>query len=359
MKILIIALSGIGDALMFTPALKLISEAAPDSEIDVLVMLKGAKDIFERNKNINRVIYFNFLEEGAFKSLKFVASLRKKYDASINVYPSNRKEYNIISFLIGAKKRAGVEYLRKNPQNLGFLNNIRFTEEDTLHNVQTNIVLAEKLLDVEFDEEPDLNFPLTEDDKSYAASYLTNLRIQEGDLTIGFHPGSATLKNHILRRWEPDKFAELAKRLINEYNAKILIFGGPEENELKNFINNKINSGLTQNQIVNSNIVNTENLAQSAAVMKSCKLFISNDSSLMHVASAMKLNVIAIIGPTNPAYIYPWNTKHKIVSLGLDCSPCFIYSPRPLICFRDDIKFKCIKELTVDMVYQAATKFIN
>lgn len=358
MKILIITLSGIGDALMFTPALKLLSEAVPDSEIDILVMLKGAKDIFERNKRINKVIHYDFLNKGVFSSLKFVLSLRKKYDASINVYPSNRREYNAISFLIGAKKRAGVEYLRKNRQNFGFLNNIRFTEEDSLHNVQTNIVLVEKLLDVEFDEEPDLDFPLSKEDEGYAASYLTKLRIAEGDLTIGFHPGCATLKNHILRRWEADKFVDLGKKLINDYNAKILIFGGPEENELKNSINDKINSGLAHNQTVNSHIVNTDNLAQSAAIMKSCKVFVSNDSSLMHVASAMKSNVIAIIGPTNPAYIYPWNTKHKIVSLGLDCSPCFIYSPRPLKCFRDDVKFKCIKELNVEMVYQAVTKFI-
>ena len=359
MKILVIALSGIGDALMFTPALKLISKAEPDSEIDALVMLKGAKDIFERNKNINKVIHFDFLKQGAYNAFKFVLSLRKKYDATINVYPSNRKGYNIISFLIGAEKRAGVEYLRKNSQNFGFLNNIRFTEEDTLHNVQTNIVLAEKLLDVEFDEEPDLDFPLSKEDESYAASFLTNLRIFEGDLTVGFHPGCATLKNHILRRWEPEKFAELGKRLINDYNAKILIFGGPDENELKTSINDKINSGLTRAQVINSYIVNTENLAQAAAIMKNCKAFVSNDSSLMHVASAMKQNVVAIIGPTNPAYIYPWNTKHKIVSLGLECSPCFIYSPRPLICFRDDVKFKCIKELTVDMVYQAVAKFID
>ena len=358
MKILVIALSGIGDALMFSPALKLLSDAAPDSEIDILVMLKGAKDIFERNKRINKVIHYDFLNKGIFNSLKFVLGLRKKYDASINVYPSNRMEYNVISFLIGAKKRAGVEYLRKNAQNFGFLNNIRFTEEDTLHNVQTNIVLVEKLLDVEFDEEPDLEFPLSKEDISYASSYLTNLRIAEGDITIGFHPGCATMKNHILRRWEPDKFAELGKKLINDYDAKILIFGGPDENELKKSINDKINSGLAHNQSLNSHAVYTENLAQSAAIMKSCKVFVSNDSSLMHVASAMKLNVISIIGPTNPAYIYPWNTKHKIISLGLDCSPCFIYSPRPLICFRDDVKFKCIKELNVDLVFQAVSKFI-
>jgi lipopolysaccharide heptosyltransferase II len=358
MKILIIALSGIGDALMFTPALKLIHKASPDAEIDALVMLKGAKDIFERNKNIRRVIHFDFLNKGVYNSLKFVLSLRKKYDASINVYPSNRKEYNIISFLIGAKKRAGIEYLRKNSQNLGFLNNIRFFEEDSLHNVQTNIVLTEKLLDASFDEEPDLDFPLNEEDKSYAASYLNHLRIEEGDLAVGFHPGSATLKNHISRRWEPEKFAELGKKLIDEFNAKILIFGGPDENELKDSIRDRINSKPTTLQAISSYAVNTENLAQTAAIMKGCKIFVTNDSSLMHIASAMQLNVVAIIGPTNPAYIYPWNTKHKIVSLGLECSPCFIYSPRPLICHRDDVKFKCIKELTVDIVYQAVAKFI-
>ena len=358
MRILIIALSGIGDALMFTPALKLLFQAAPGCRIDVLVMLKGAKEIFERNQNINEVIYFDFLKEGMLASLKFILTLRNRYDATINVYPSNRKEYNVINFLIGAHKRAGVEYLRKNPQNFGFLNNVRFIEDDSLHNVQTNIMLVEKLLNISFDEEPDLEFPLYEEDENYAAFYINSLRVIEGDLLIGFHPGSATIKNHVRRRWEPEKFALLGKKLINEYNSRILIFGGPDETELKNSISEAINSDLSSKQSTRSYVVNTENLAQSAAIMKHCNLFITNDSSLMHVASAMKLDVVAIIGPTNPAYIYPWNTKYKIVNTGLDCSPCFIYSPRPLICFRDDVKFKCIKELTVDMVYQAASKFI-
>jgi heptosyltransferase-2 len=78
----------------------------------------------------------------------------------------------------------------------------------------------------------------------------------------------------------------------------------------------------------------------------------------MHVAAALKLKVVSIIGPTNINYIHPWHTEYKTVSLQLECSPCFIYSPRPLICFRDDIKFKCIKELDADMVYNAAADFL-
>ena len=84
-------------------------------------MFKGAEEILAANSNLNRIYFFDFLNSGVAKSFKFVLGLRKKYDASINVYPSNRKEYNIINYLIAAKQRAAVRYLRKGNQNFGFL----------------------------------------------------------------------------------------------------------------------------------------------------------------------------------------------------------------------------------------------
>jgi heptosyltransferase-2 len=289
------------------------------------------------------------MKEGVLRSLVFMIRLYKKYDTVINVYPSNRKEYNIISFLTGAGRRAGARYLRKDKDNFGWLNNIRVTEDDRQHNVITNIRLAEKLLGTKFNEEPPLKFNLPDDDIKYAEEYLKKINITGNDIVAGFHPGSATLKNHEKRRWEPEKFAALGKLLIKNLNARILIFGGPEENELKEKIRELIDSESAV-------VAVSKDLAQSAAIMKRCNVFVSNDSSLMHVASAMQLKVVPIIGPTNPAYIHPWKTDYEIVSLNLECAPCFVYSPRPLICFRDDIKFKCIKELTVDMVYNVVVK---
>lgn len=352
MNILILALSGIGDALMFTPALKLLRKSLPDAQIDALVMFKGVKDMYERNEDINNVHYFDFLKQGILPSFNYILKLRNNYDASINVYPSNRKEYNLISFLLGARKRAGVDYLRMNARELGFLNNVRITEDDSVHNVRTNIRLVEKLSNKKFIDEPGLNFPLNDEDKLFAAEYLKKLNIEETDIVIGFHPGSAIFKNHIFRRWEPEKFAELGKKLIENHRAKVLVFGGPEEEELKLKIVNSIDSG-------NAISAEADNLPKSAAVIKRCDVFVTNDSSLMHVASAMKRKVVAIIGPTNTAYIHPWHTEYKIVSLNLECSPCFFYSPRPLICTRTDVKFKCIKEMPVDMVYRTVQSFLN
>ena len=351
MKILILALSGIGDALMFTPALKLLRLSLPDAQIDALTMFKSAKDMYDRNPDLNNVYHFDFINRGFLPSLKFIFNLRKKYDVSINVYPSNRKEYNVINFLLGAERRAGVNYLRMNFRELGFLNNVGVTENDAVHNVETNIKLIEKLLNKKFNEKPDLNFPLEESDKIFAANFFQQFGISSDDLVVGFHPGSATLKNHIKRRWEPEKFVQLGKKIIEEKNAIILIFGGPEENELKQSIVNSIGSEKAI-------FVETENLPQSAAVLERCNVFVSNDSSMMHIASAVKRKVVAIIGPTNQNYIHPWNTEYKIVSLNLDCSPCFFYSPKPLTCFREDVKFKCIKELDVDKVYNAVKDFL-
>ena len=207
------------------------------------------------------------------------------------------------------------------------------------------------MLSKKFNEEPSYELYLNAKDEKVAANFLSESGVSENDLVIGYHPGTAILKNQIKRRWEPEKFTELGKKLIEKQNAKILIFGGTTENELKENIRTMIGS----TSVIS---VSDISLTESAALMKRCKVFVTNDSSLMHVASALQLNVVAIIGPTNPNYIHPWKTNHKIVKLNLDCSPCFIYSPRPLICFRDDVKFKCIKELKVSTVYNEVLKFI-
>lgn len=349
-KILILALSGIGDALMFTPALNFIKEAEPNAIVDVLVMFKGVKDIYNRIGLANNVIFFDFMKEGAFKSLKFIFSLRNNYNYSINVYPSNRKEYNIISFLIGAKKRGAVEYLRCFNSEFGFLNNYRVKEDDLLHNVEENIKICEKLLNKKAEIISPLILKLNSEDEKFASEYIAQNNLQN-KLIIGIHAGCSLLKNHIKRRWEPEKFIQLSKRLIDEKNAHILLFGGSDENELKNLIKTEVNS-------TNVIIVKSSSLTQSAAIMKYCSLFISNDSGLMHIAAAMQTKLIPVIGPTSLNYIHPWKCDYKPATIALECAPCFIYSPRPLSCSRKDVQFKCIKELSVEKVFSVVNEYL-
>lgn len=355
MKILVFALSGIGDALMFTPAMKLLRESLPDARITAVVMFGAVRDIYERTGLFSEVIHFDFLKQGAVNSLRFVLSLRTRvpggYDYAVNVYPSNRKEYNIISFLSGARKRAGVRYLRADNANLGFLNNLTVREDDNLHNAEENVKLAELITGKKFTDIPPYHFPLTEADENFAGKFLEDNPLTAEKGFVGFHPGCATMKNHIMRRWEPEKFAELASLINAELDMDVLLFGGPEEAELRKSI-----LDMTAGRRVFE--VKSRNIAESAALIKRSRAFVTNDSSLMHISSAMGANVLAIIGPTNTNYIKPWKTNYFISSLQLECAPCFIYSPAPLSCSRKDVQYKCIRELDVRKVFEDLKKFM-
>jgi len=344
MKILAFALSGIGDALMFSPAIRLLKQYKPNCEIDILAMYKGVKEIYETNPFVNKVIYFDFLKEGYIKSLKFLLSLRKKYDVSINVYPSNRKEYNIISFLVGAKIRLAVKYKFLDFSNLGFLNNLRIEESILNHNVETNVLMISKLLNLASEQLPPLDLFISEDIEKKAEEYFSSLKVPNSTFIFGFHPGCSTLKNHINRRWSPDYFAELINLIDKNYDAIFFLFGGPDEIELRSYIKKKSNSNRVY-------IINANSFLETAALIKKCDVFITNDSGLMHAAAAVKAKVLPIIGPTNLHFIKPWRTTFEAATLNLECSPCFFYSPKPLNCKRNDIKYKCVKELTPNFVF--------
>ncbi|MCO6472932.1 MAG: glycosyltransferase family 9 protein [Melioribacteraceae bacterium] len=350
MKILAIALSGIGDALMFTPTITELRKKYPDAEIDTLVMFNAVRQMFEKNPDINEIYYFDFLNSSPIKILSYVLSLRNKFDISFSVYPSNRWEYNLIAYLINAPIRAAVDYLRYKGRNAAFLNNYLVEENDNLHNVEENIKLFEKVTGETVNNIGRLKFYLSQTDLDFADNFLREKNVSKEELIIGMHAGCSTLKNHIKRRWEPEKFARLSEILSDKLKAKILLFGGSDEKELKQEIMSE-----SSVSIIN---VQTDNLVQSASVMSKCGVFISNDSGLMHIAAALGLNVVSIIGPTNTNYIHPWKTEYRIASINLDCAPCFYYSPKPLTCSRTDVKFKCIKELDIELVYKKVTELL-
>ncbi len=351
MKILILSLAGIGDSLMFTPALKVLRKNMPAAEIHILSMLSGTSEIYKFNKDIDKNIYFNFIEEGVIKSLLFLYKLRKeKYDISINVYPMNRFEYNMVSLLAGAKMRLGHLYNHQNLKNLNFLHTKKIKEDDNLHNVVENIHLL-KFLGIETEDIPGLSITVPEEVSRFAKEWLKDNSLKESDFIIGFHPGSSTLKNHINKRWLPEYFASLGNRLIDKYNPKILLLGGPEEEDLRNSINKLINNtGI---------VVKTDELLKTIAIMKYCKLFISNDTALMHIASALKLNIVSIYGPTSEVYAYPWGTNYKIAKTDICCRPCFYYSPKHLACSLKDNQFACIRDLSVNNVLEKVEELMK
>jgi len=356
-KILILALPGIGDALLATPMIELLRRAKPDAEIHAFIMFSSTREMYEYDPHVDRVHYYDFLNASKAGALKFVSDLRKmKFDVSINVYPQNRREYNLIAFLIGARQRIAVRYRRKDPQNLSWLNTRTILEDDTLHCVEENVRLL-SLLGLPYDLKeatlPPLRLNIADTHLDFASRWYQDRGFGSKELLIGFHAGTALFKNHIKRRWAPEKFAELARKLTTEVGARVLLFGGPDDVDANEIILRDAGDAVT--------MVKTKSILESAAVMQRLNLFVSNDSSLMHIAGALQLPTVAIFGPTNETYVHPWKTKYKIVHTGIECRPCFVYSPKPLTCYRLDPAehYLCVRAIEVDQVMGAVKEMLN
>ncbi|MGA2667893.1 MAG: glycosyltransferase family 9 protein [Ignavibacteria bacterium] len=351
MRILINALSGIGDAVMFSPALSVLKKHLPNSQIDMLAMFSQVRDIYRSNRNLNRIFFIDFLHQSKVKSIRELLAIRKnKYDVSINVYPSNRKEYNLLNRFIGAKRRPATKYDHFSFSNYDFLNNALTHEIKDRHNVLENFELIKLIIKDAVEQELcgyDINVGI--DDEVHATEYLIdNLLVDK--FLVGFHAGSATFKRHINKRWDKDKFIELAKKLHERYMAQILLFG--TEKDVNEYIYKPIESFTY--------IPEVNNIMHTIALMEKCKLFISNDAALMHIASGLHIPTVAIFAYTNYKELHPWKSEHVVVRKDLECSPCFFNSPKSVNCiYTGEDEFKCIKKLEAEEVLEGAEKLIQ
>jgi len=344
-RILILALSGIGDALMCTPALRILKESFPDNHFDVLTMFKGIADIFSTNPDFSTVLFWNFLKESPFNTLKFLFSLRGTYSHTITGFPANRFHYAIVARLIGSPYRIGHRYLHDSVSQLNALNNILLHEKNELHNCEENIRIA-SLLGAELPKTlPPMSLHLSQRDTEIAEEWLSNNGLKNASI-LGIHAGSAIVKNQIHKRWNAEHYAEVCARASAELNMSILLFGGPEEKELNERISKVL---LMNNPSARVIIVEASSLSQSIAIMKHCSAFISNDSGLMHCAAALQLPLIAIFGYTSHVHTAPWNNPRAIIARrDLACSPCFYFSPKPASCQFEgtDKSFTCIRDIS-------------
>jgi heptosyltransferase-2 len=234
-----------------------------------------------------------------------------------------------------------------NFSQLNWLKNRTIVEDDTLHCVEENILLL-KFLDIDIStiSIPPMNIYLKHQEIESGLQYRKSISPLE--CCIGVHAGTSVMKGHAARRWSKENFSKL---INNIKDAHFLLFGTKEELEANQFIYDNVEPGRVT-------FVNNKTIREVASIIRACDFFLSNDSGLMHLAAATGTPVIALIGPTNPTYIKPWNVPHKVISAPTPCCHCFRYSPKPLTCVADK-KFECLTEISVEMVEKEVRAFID
>lgn len=350
MNIVVISLAGIGNTLLATPAIELLRKRSPEAQITLLVSDKVYGEVVEGSPYVDEILVFERKDiiKKLIEKLRFILMLRKRrFDVSITGFPSNRMDYNLFAFLIGAKRRITHKYRVGRFSTLSFLQNVKVPAIYGKHDVEQNLGLLRPLGINPLDGNGNLIMWVTDTDKEHAREFLLKNNIAEDEIVIGMHPGSG---GQIAKRWAKEKFADLGDALCKKYSARVLLFGGPDEAALKQDIFTLMK---------NKPILVQGTLKETAAVISRCNLFISNDSGLMHIATVMGVPTIAIFGPTDPQRTRPWGEKNTIVAKEMPCSPCLKY---PFFNTNSSIECqeaKCLSQITVDDVIQAIEKQLS
>ncbi|MFH0855949.1 MAG: lipopolysaccharide heptosyltransferase II [Candidatus Omnitrophota bacterium] len=337
-RILIARTDRIGDVLLSTPVIKALRDRYPQAYIAMMVS-PYAKDIVEGNPYLDKVIILDKEGEGKnwLRSLKLIQELRRnKFDLALILHPSNR--VHLLAFLSGIPRRIG--YDRK----LGFLLTDRIKHTKQLgekHELEYNLDLL-KGLGIE-PKDNKLFMPVNPESEKWAEELFRKEAINDSDKLLAINP-AASCPSKI---WPAERFARVADRLAREYGFKILIIAGAKDHKLADDLMRHMRSSAI-------NLAGKTSVTQLAGLLKRCRLFISNDSGPVHIASVVGTPVISIFGRNqaglSPKRWGPQGARDKILHKA-SCIECLAHN-----CQRE---FACLKAISVEDVLAAADEILN
>lgn len=320
-RILIVAPSWVGDAVLAQPLFRRLKERHPGVAITVLAP-PWVLPILGRMPEVDGTLE-NPFGHGTLafaERRRFAKSLAGRFDHAI-VLPNSFKSA-LIPFLAGVPLRTGYT----GESRFGLLNDRRRLDKTALPlMVERFAALAEPPGTPLVKPVPP---PRLSVDEGSLAATLARLELRANGSIAVFCPGA---EYGTAKRWPAAYYAELAKDLVHEGRA-VWLLGSPKDAGVGDEI-----VRLSGNACVN--LCGRTKLDDAVDLLSCADLVISNDSGLMHVAAALDRPMIALFGSSSPRFTPPLSTHARVIRLDLPCSPCF-KRECPLK------HFKCMMDLT-------------
>ncbi len=334
-RILVIKLSALGDVILSIPSLRALRKRYPAAWITVLTGRRSRK-ILRNCPYINDVMIHEPArpKERVFSLLE-TARLLAKEDFDIVVDLQNNRTSHLLSYLCGARVRAG----HPNRKWSFLLNRPSTGSEGPMPPLEHQFKVLKALGVEDFDKRLEL-WTDAEEDRAVDA-FLEEGWVSSSQTLVGINPGSSL--RWPTKQWPVENFAKLCDELAKR-NIRVVLTGSPEDAPLAEEL-----MGQTRNKPINA--VGRTSVTELIALVKRCHVFISSDSAPMHVASAVDVPLLAIFGPTDPKRHLVAPSRHQVFWKEVHCSPCYLRS-----C---PIGHICMNKITVQEILDAVLHYVS
>jgi ADP-heptose:LPS heptosyltransferase len=322
-RILVFRIGQLGDTIVSLPAMRVVRKTFPKAHIALLCdrhpgksyviasdLLRGS-GIFDDFLSYPVLEGSDLIRSGRMAAL--AASIRARgFDTLVYLAPTGRKPEQVtrdyrffkmagIRNFIGMR---GFQALQAQETGVPLRESPRESELLLLR-------LAASGLEIAPEDQRSMELGLGADDEKRVGSWLSDLPNDGGRAWIAVGPGSKMPA----KRWPLRRFESVIGNLISEFDIWPVVFGGPEDKVIGDWLLEKWGRGC--------NAAGALNIRSSLSAMKRCRLFIGNDTGTMHMAAAVGLPCVAIFSSRErPGLWYPEGEGHRIFRTTIECEGC-------------------------------------
>jgi heptosyltransferase-2 len=314
-RILIRATNWLGDAVMSLPALRAIRDRFPKAHIAVQAR-PWVADLYARESFANQVIPYTTRPGARDWGGKWHAAkaLRgERFDCAILL--ANSFDAALVVWLAGIPRRIGY-----NRDGRGFLltHRIRLPRAGDIppHERFYYLELLRRagFLDRLHEGEP-IRLEGTSDARLAGERRFAELGIERP--VVGISPGAAYGN---AKRWLPERFAEAARRMASAEQAAVAVFGSADERPVCETVLKALPAAGRRVH----NFAGETTLREFIELVAACRVFLTNDSGAMHVASSLCVPTVAVFGATDDVATGPGGPIARVVRKPVECSPCLL-----------------------------------
>lgn len=325
MNILVVGPSWVGDTVLSQPLLRLLKARHPGAQIDYLAppwTLPLLARMPEVRAGIENPFGHGALQLAARRKLG--RSLRAgAYDQAV-VLPNTFKSA-LIPWFAGIPVRSGM----RGEVRWGLLNDLHRLDAQALPQMVQRFAALALPAGAAM---PALPPPALTSSAADQAALLARLHLDRGKPAVVFCPGA---EYGPAKRWPAAHFAALARNLAAR-GCTVWLVGSPRDHAVaENIVQSSDGACI--------NLCGRTSIAEAVDLLAAARFIVTNDSGLMHVAAAVGRPLVALYGSSSPQFTPPLSAQARIVSLNVECSPCFARTC-PLG------HFKCLNDLAPERV---------
>jgi heptosyltransferase-2 len=339
-KVLVRATNWLGDAVMSLPAVRAIRQVFPHARLAV-VARPWVADLYAAETAIDDVIVYRG-HEGLGAKREFAVQLREQRFECAILLP-NAFDAALVSWMADIPVRIGYN---RDGRGLLLTHAVPVPEPGDIprHQRFYYLELLRRAGLIERQDYvrwgvPAIRLEGIEAARDRGRSGLAALGIA-GDV-VGISPGAAYGN---AKRWLPERFAETAACLCSGSACSVLVFGSASERALCELVA----GGLRRLHVQARNLAGETTLREFIELAAACRLFLTNDSGAMHLASALGVPTVAVFGATDDTTTGPTGAHARVVRTHVECSPC-LRRECP-------IDHRCMTRVTADAVTGAARR---